>query len=230
MIKPKEITLHIWKRLGWVVTQCVDAWPGKPSPLGWTLLPDLQHGHLQHVWRRCPGGGLRGGKGVGDVFYVQGAVKKSGSCQKFIARVQTNTFRLLWLWSAWVGSQVASRLSIAEHKIQHLSDSVENAQSLLLFTHCEDGSKFKKQWATGFALVVECESFSVTVTKFNPFPFAIFNPLVYKYDIYIYVQLYIQYRYRSIISCIYIVVYIHIYMYMYVWLYIIAHMSQLLSH
>jgi hypothetical protein len=43
-----------------------------------------------------------------------------------------------------------------------------------------------RKWATGFGLVVECES-SSTVTKFNPFPFAIFNPLVYTY---IYATLY----------------------------------------
>jgi len=123
MIKPKKNHFAYLKAVGMGCDSLCWCLTWKPSPLGWTLLPDLQHGHLQHVWRRCPGGGLRGGKGVGDVLYVQEAVKVSGSCQKFIARVQTNTFRL-WLWSAWVGSQVASRLSIAEHKIQHLSDSV----------------------------------------------------------------------------------------------------------
>lgn len=93
MIKPKRNHFAYLKAVGMGCDSLCWCLTWKPSPLGWTLLPDLQHGHLQHVWRRCPGGGLRGGKGVGDVFYVQGAVKKSGSCQKFIARVQTNTFR-----------------------------------------------------------------------------------------------------------------------------------------
>lgn len=148
----------------------------KPSPLGWTLLPDLQHGHLQHVWRRCPGGGLRGGKGVGDVLYVQEAVKISGSCQKLPG------YR-----------PIHSGCGSGRHELDHRLRAVWALQStrsstcrtrslarLLLFTHCGDGSKFKKQWTAGFGLVVECES-SSTVTKFNPFPFAIFNPLVYIY-------------------------------------------------